>query len=361
MTKLPTSSASCIRCVLRFEDDPDLSLDENGYCRWCREWDSRANERRVTQLDRPWLIYQIKRDGQGREYDAVIGLSGGVDSSLALHYAVVDQGLRVFAYNVDNGYNTPEADENIMRIVEELDVPFHSSVLDRKKFDELYRAYIKSGLKNLEVTTDHFINAVGYEMARKHNVKCILSGANLATESVLPPHYGYQARDVTQIRSIHRLGTGKPLVGLPTLSLGQYLWYRNIKHIKVVPLLDCYDYNRTEAILLLMHTYGYKEYGQKHGENRLTKWFQEVYLPQKFGLDKRRPHLSSLILSEQMTKHEAEKTLQKPLDNTPCPIPDAPDWPSIPPHDWSDYPNEAAAWDRWGRFFKVAKKLGWKA
>lgn len=340
------------------EGDPDITFDEKGICSYCHAWIASTNDRRIAVSDKPWMVHQIKKAGQGREYDAVIGLSGGVDSSMALHYAI-EQGLRVYAFSVDNGFNDPKADENIMRLVETLKVPFYRYVIDTEKFKELYRAYLKSGLKNLEVTTDHILMAVSYDMAARHKVKYIVSGANVATESIMPRSYGYEARDLKQIQFVYRFFTGKKLKGLPTISIGKYLWYRNVKKIKVVPILDHYEYNRAQSIKLLGDVYGYQSYGDKHGENRLTRWFQNCYLPQKFGLDKRFPHYSSLINSGQMTRDEALRALAQPLEYEDVDL--GVDWRISQPYNYTDYPNNEAAWERWYAFFKFLRRFGWKS
>ena len=250
----------------------------------------------------PELIEEIKRNGG--KYDVLIGMSGGVDSSFAL-YNAVKLGLKVLAFSVDNGWNDPRADENIMRLVEGMGVPFYRYVLDIPKFRDLQSAFIKAGLINLEIPTDHMLVATTYEMASEYGIKTVLSGGNVATESIMPQSWGYNARDLVHIKDVYKKMTGKRLKGLPLCSLLKFNYYKWVKGIKIFYILDYLDYNRAEAINILEEKFGYKNYGEKHCENYFTWWFQNYYLFTKFGIDKRKAHLSSLIVSGQMTRQEA--------------------------------------------------------
>jgi hypothetical protein len=271
------------------------------------------------------------------KYDVLLGLSGGVDSSYCLHL-LVKAGLRVLTYSIDNGWNDPKADENMMRLVEGLKVPFYRYTIDQKTFVELQGVYMRAGLKNLEVPTDHILMASAYEIAKKYDIKTIISGGNWATESIMPMSWGYQPRDLKQIKSIYRKFTGRKLKGLPVCGLLKYNYYKWIKRIKTVNLLDYYDYNRQTAISVLEKEYGFQPYGEKHCENIFTWWFMNYYLFEKWGIDKRKAHLSSLILSSQMTRDEAMFQLEA-----------NPVYPEIgleervmkyPKKDYTDYPND---------------------
>jgi len=247
------------------------------------------------------------------KYSCLIGLSGGADSSYVLHKAV-ELGLKPLCFSVDNGWNDPKADENIMRLVETLKVPFYRYTIDLKKFRDLQSAFIKAGLKNIEIPTDHILMATTYEMAAKNGIKYVLSGGNVATESIMPASWGYNARDLVHIRDVYRKMKGKKLTGLPVCSLLKWNYYKWIKGIKILYPLDVWGYNRQDAIWILEEKYGWKNYHEKHCENTFTWWFQNYYLFEKFGIDKRKAHLSSLINSGQMTREEALEELQK------CPV-----------------------------------------
>lgn len=280
------------------------------------------------------------------KYDCLIGLSGGVDSSYTLHKAV-EIGLRPLCFSIDTGYNKPEADENIMRLVEGLKVPFFRYTINLDNFKAMQAAFLRAGVKNVEIPTDHVLMAASYSMASKYGIKTILSGGNVATESIMPASWGYNARDFTHIKSIYH-GTYK---GLPTCSVWKWNWYRWVKKIKIVYLLDYLTYNREIAEQILIDTYGFKSTGEKHEENDFTWWFQNFYLFEKWGIDKRKAHYSSMIMSGQMSREEALRKLEK-----------APTYPQLgiearvlkyPKHEHEDY-----KMDKWyGRIAWLVKKL----
>jgi N-acetyl sugar amidotransferase len=283
----------------------EITFDENGVCNFCHQAQKSIAE--VKSL--PFPYFDIVRSGE--KYDCLIGLSGGVDSSMVLHHAVVNLQLKPLCFSVDNGWNDPKADENIMRMVETLKVPFYRFTIDLDKFKDLQSAFIQSGVPNLEIPTDHILMATTYELASKYGIKYVLSGGNVATESIMPPSWGYNARDLTHIKAIYRKFIGKRLKGLPTCGLLKWNYYRWIKGIKIIYPLDAIKYDREEAIQTLEKEYGYKSYGEKHCESVFTQWFQNFYLYEKFGFDKRKAHLSSMINSNQMTRAEALSELEK--------------------------------------------------
>lgn len=300
------------------------------------------------------LIFDIKTIGRGKKYDCLIGLSGGVDSSLVLHKAI-ELGLRPLCFSIDNGWNDPKADENIMRLVEGLKVPFFRYTINRERFLELQGAFMQAGVKNLEIPTDHILMASTYEMAAKYGIKYVLSGGNVATESIMPASWGYNARDLVHIKAIYRKFVGKKLIELPVCSLLRWNWYKWIKGIKIVYLLDYYDYNRAGAIKLLSEKYGYKDYGEKHGESVFTRWFQNFYLYEKWGIDKRKAHLSSMIVSGQVTREEALAE-----------IAERPVYPELgieqkvlkyPKHEYTDFPNDEALFSFISKVIRTCKRI----
>ena len=288
----------------------EITFDDKGVCSFCKIAQRELLGIEAEKGNLSKMIERVKKDGEGRDYDCLIGLSGGVDSSLALHYAV-EQGLRPLCFSIDNGWNTPGSDENIMRLVEGMKVPFYRYTIDVKTFRELQSAFIKAGQKNIEIPTDHILGASTFEMANKYGIKWVISGGNVATESIMPFSWGYHARDLKHIKAIYTWATRKKLKGLPVCSILDFNYYKWVKKIKTFYLLDYYTYNRAEAIKLLGEKYGYKEYGDKHCESYFTWWFQNYYLFTKFGIDKRKAHYSSLINSKQMTRDEALELLGK--------------------------------------------------
>ena len=296
----------CRACVMD-GSDPDIILDENGICNHCLNAQRALIECEKEKPKLNPLIKLIKRNSKNLEYDCLIGLSGGVDSSMVLHRAV-ELGLRPLCFTMDNGYNDSRADANILQMVEKLGVPLYRYILDLSKFRELQKAYLKAGMINVEAIYDHLLMGATYEMASKHGIKWVLSGGNVATESIMPASWSYTARDLVNIKDIYFKMTGNKLKGgksFPLVNLWKFNWYKWVKGIKNVYLLDYLDYNRQKSVELLKKEYNYNEYGEKHCENTFTWWFQNFYLFQKFGIDKRKAHYSSLINSGQMTRNEA--------------------------------------------------------
>lgn len=277
----------------------EIAFDDDGVCNFCH-----MAQTELAHLPTP--MPEIK----GKKYDVLVGLSGGVDSSYTLHKAV-EMGLRPLCFSVDNGWNDPRADENIMRLVEILKVPFIRYTIDLKEFRDLQSAFMLAGQKNLEIPTDHVLLATTYEMADKYGIKWILSGGNVTTESIMPASWGYNARDLVHIKDVYKKMTGKRLKKLPTCGLLKWNWYKWVKGIKMFYLLDHVGYNRNDAIKILEDTYGWINYHEKHCESQFTWWFQNYYLFEKFGIDKRKAHLSSMINSGQMTRDHALEIISR--------------------------------------------------
>ena len=291
----------------------ELALNGGGVCNFCEIAQKELALAEKEKPNLPYLINNIKKNGEGKQYDILIGLSGGVDSSTALVKAV-ELGLRPLAFTVDNGWNDSRADENIMRLVETLKIPFYRYTINLERFADLQNAFLKAGLINAEIPTDHILMATSLEMADKYGIKWILSGGNVATESVMPPSWSYNARDLTHIKDVYRKMTGKKLKDLPLCGIWKWNYYKWVRGIKTFYLLDYLDYNRTESIKMLEENFGYKSYGDKHEESHFTKWFQNFYLFTKFGIDKRKAHYSSMINSGQMTRSEAmQLLLERPV------------------------------------------------
>lgn len=294
------TSGLCTKCVMDVSAK-EITFDEQGVCNFCHQAEAALNATNVAVWNHD-VIAEVK--DPDNEYDCIMGLSGGVDSSYTL-YKAVQKGLRPLCFSIDTGYNKPDADENIMRLVEGLRVPFFRYTIDLPRFKELQAAFMRAGVRNIEIPTDHVLMAASYEMAAEYGVKTILSGGNVATESIMPPSWGHNARDLTHIKAIYKQFTGKRLQGLPTCSLLKWNIYKWWYEIKTIYLLDTIEYNRLEAEQELIEKFGFKSTGEKHEENYFTWWFQNFYLFEKFGIDKRKAHYSSLINSDQMTREEA--------------------------------------------------------
>ena len=304
------SQFTCKNCIMD-GTAKEITFDRDGVCNFCHQAKKSLREIEAEKHKLPQIVEQIKKDGG--KYDVLIGLSGGVDSSTALHH-LVKLGLRPLCFSIDNGYNSPGADENIMRLVEGMKVPFYRYTIDLAKFKDLQGAFLEAGLINVEIPTDHILMASSLEMASKYGIKWIISGGNVATESIMPASWSYSARDLVHIKDVYKKMTGKSLTGLPVCGLLKWNWYKWVKGIKTLYLLDYLDYNREESIKLLEKEYGYKSYGEKHCESVFTQWFQNWYLFEKFNIDKRKAHLSSLINSGQMKRWDAVmETMKSPV------------------------------------------------
>jgi len=293
----------CSKCLMD-TTDPDITFDSRGVCNHCRQYDADEEQRQSEIKKLPIILSKLKKDG------CLLGLSGGVDSAMCLHY-LVQNGIKPLCFSLDNKWNTPQSEENIKNLVKKTGVNFFDYKIDNSRFLGLQVAFLMGGIKNVEAVTDHLLFAATYELAAMYGIKYVVSGGNLATENTMPAAWGEDPRDLHWIKSVYKKVMGEKLTGLPMISLFKEQYYRLIKRIKFVRLLDYYDYNRAEAIELLKREYDFKEYGEKHCENVFTWWFQNYYLFEKWGIDKRKAHLSSLIHSGQITREEAMIDLGK--------------------------------------------------
>jgi N-acetyl sugar amidotransferase len=289
--------------------DPDITFNDDGICSHCQYFDSFVTkvwprgEAASKKLDE--MVCFLKKEGEGKDYDCIIGLSGGVDSSY-LALKIKEMGLRPLAVHVDGGWNSELASQNIEAIVKELDIDLYTHVVDWSEMKDLQLAFLKSQVANQDVPQDHAFFAALYAFATKHGIRYVLSGSNFATESKLPAICGYNAMDLLQLKSIHKKFGQRKLKTYPTVPFWKYyFYYPVIKKMRVIKPLNYMDYNKDKAIEELQEKLSWKYYGGKHHESRFTKYFQSYYLTKKFGFDKRRSHLSSLIMSEQMTRDDA--------------------------------------------------------
>jgi len=261
------------------------------------------------QLHLDELISAIKADGKGKEYDCIVGVSGGVDSSYVL-YLAVKHGLRPLAVHLDNGWNSEEASQNIANMVDRFGVDLHTHVIDWEENRDLQLSFFKANVVDIELLMDNAMLALNYRQAAKYGIRYILFGYNMATEGMsIPPGWNHYKRDVYNIRQIHKRFGSHPIKTHPLFSTVDYLWYTFIYKVKGVSFLDYFPYNKSEALEVLEKEFGYKPYPYKHYESVFTRFYQSYILPHKFGYDKRRVHLSTLVISGQMTREEAMKLL----------------------------------------------------
>jgi len=304
----------CSRTVMD-TTDPDITFDDEGVSNhWLdfirsRQRESLNPERAKEELAR--VVSEVKSAGRRKAYDCVLGLSGGVDSSYLAHLAV-ELGLRPLIVHFDNGWNSELAVSNIESLVKGLKLDLHTFVMDWPEFRDLQRSYFKASVVDLEVPTDHMILGALYKIALQHGLKFLLSGTNVATESILPSRWYYPKFDLKNLRDIHRHFGTLPLRKLPALGFWQMTYYNQVRRINSVSLLDLVDYNKAAAKALLKERYGWRDYGGKHYESVFTRFYQGYILPTKFNIDKRKAHLSSLICSGQISRSEALSELAQP-------------------------------------------------
>lgn len=307
----------CTFCVMD-TTDPCIQFNESGQCNHCLNALHQKNsimipgEKGKQILSK--LVSDLKAKSKNQQYDAVIGLSGGVDSSYLLYYAVKVLGLRLLAVHVDAGWNSELAVKNIQLLVEKLGIDLHTEVIDWNSVKRLQRAFFKAHLPNQDIPQDHAFFAALYQVARDNNIHYTLHGSNFATESILPVSWGYDAMDWPHIKSVfskHGEGSLKlyPRIGFIRYQVLDPMLYG----FHVIKPLNFIHYSKAEAIETLSRDFGWRYYGVKHGESRFTRYFQNHYLSVKFQYDKRKAHLSSMIVSGQISREKALTELSQPF------------------------------------------------
>lgn len=307
----------CTHCVMDTSDSK-ITFDAHGVCDHCTTfyekvlpgWHTDARGRQ--QLDK--LAADIRKAGEGKDFDCIIGMSGGIDSSYLTYIAKEELGLRPLVFHVDAGWNSQEAVNNIERLVDKLGLDLYTEVIDWEEMRDLQLAFFKSGVPHIDTPQDHAFFATMYKFAEQHKIKYILTGANLSTECIRNPiEWMYYQSDSIQLKDIHRQFGSKPLVNFPTTSILRHkIYLPYVKRIGVVRPLNYVPYIKEEAVRLLVDKFGWQPYPQKHFESRFTRFYEGYWLPKKFGYDTRRVQYASLIVTKQMTRDEALKKLEQP-------------------------------------------------
>ena len=316
----------CTRCVMDTTDSK-ITFDENGVCDHCRNFDKniapfwKPSENRFDELEE--LTKKIRKAGRNSEYDCILGLSGGADSSYLAYIAKEVMHLRPLAYVVDTGWNLNVAVENIEKIVKGLNLDMYTDVINWKEMAVLQLSFFKSGISSQDFPQDHAIFASLYNYAAKHNIKYVLTGSNSATEFIRPPVEWIYMNDLTMAKDIHSKFGQRELKTYPMCGMLTYkVFYRYFKGMHRAYPLDYVVYNKSEAEDLLHEKYGWTKYENKHYENVFTRFFEGYYLPHKFGFDTRKNVLSNQILAGTMTRDEALKILEQPPYDTDLMIQD---------------------------------------
>ena len=368
----------CNRCVMD-TTDPNIVFDEKGYCNHCtRALKSIKSDYPVSLPSSEKkkalnaLVDKIKKDGKNKEYDCVIGISGGVDSTYVA-YLVKELGLRPIAIHLDNGWNSELSVINIQNICNFLGVDLYTHVIDWEEFRKLQLAFLYSSTPDSEIPTDHAIVSILFDVARKYNIKTILIGTNASTESIMPKAWSQGYFDWKYIKSVNKMFGGQKLKTLPHRSLFKMFWDVRVLKVNYCSILNYIEYNKAEAKKLISEKLGWRDYGYKHYESNYTKIYQSYILFKKFGFDKRKAHFSSLIITGQMKRDEAIKELKKlPYDADKIQedikyltnkfnitVDEFERIMSLPPKTINDYPNNQSSflYKGYNNIKKIVKKL----
>jgi N-acetyl sugar amidotransferase len=297
----------CSRCLMDTTAE-EILFDSNGVCNFCKDFLSRLtnNNNKDSRFSFDSFISGVKRAGSGKRYDCIIGVSGGVDSSWVLVKAV-EAGLRPLAVHMDNGWNSELAQNNIHNLITSLNVDLYTYVIDWSEYRGLMQAFFDADVVDVELLYDNAMTEINYRLASQYNVQYILSGQNLATEGIaMPRSWNWFKYDGLNIRAIASKHGAPEICTFPLFSISKYLWYRLFRRIQWTAPLDMLEYNKNNCLNCLEVQYGYKRYPYKHYESIFTRFYQGFILPKKFGIDKRKMHLSTLIMTNQLTRKEAD-------------------------------------------------------
>lgn len=310
----------CTHCVMD-TTDTDIQFDEHGVCQRCREYEERIlpdwQHGKGHEKELQELISMIKKSGEGKEYDCILGLSGGLDSTYMLHLAVKEWGLRPFVFHIDCGWNLPVAEENIRKVCNGLGVELHIEKMDWNELREMQLAWFRTGMEMLDAPQDHAFIALIDRFSRELGVKYIMNGYNICTEIVADPvswtSDGGPTGDGTYMKDVIKKYCRIPIKNYTfTSGFKHKFWIPYVLGVKTLKPLNLVEFTKKEMVDTLVKEYGYESYGQKHFEDLLTKFLEGYWMPMRFGHDIRRAQLSSLVVTGQMTREEALKILEQP-------------------------------------------------
>jgi N-acetyl sugar amidotransferase len=307
----------CTNCVMDTTDSM-ICFDAKGVCDHCNtfykkilpNWHTDSSGRQELEQ----IASRIKREGEGKDFDCIIGMSGGIDSSYLTYIAKKELCLRPLVFHVDAGWNSQEAVNNIEKLVDKLGLDLYTEVIDWEEMRDLQLAFFKSGVPHIDTPQDHAFFAMMYKFAFQYDVKYILTGANYSTECIRNPiEWMYYQSDSIQLRDIHKQFGSRPLATFPITSILKHkIYLPYIKGIRVIKPLNYLPYVKQDAIRLLSDQFGWQSYPQKHFESRFTKFYEGYWLPKRFGYDTRRVQYSSLIVTKQMNRADALEKLKSP-------------------------------------------------
>jgi N-acetyl sugar amidotransferase len=308
------SSRVCTRCVMS-DTDPDITFDAEGRCNHCTDYLERiANftyRPGTSERELDPIVERVKAAGRGKEYDCVVGMSGGIDSSYAA-YVAKSLGLRPLGVHMDNGWDSDTAAKNIKNVARTLGIDYQSVVLDWEEFRDLQLSFLRASVPEIETPTDAAIPAALHRVAAEHGIRFIFAGGNYVTEGILPRTWHYDAKDVRFLRGVHRKFGSRKLATFPTFGWVKETYYKFVKGIRIVYVLNYVPYSKQEAMRKLQDDLGWEYYGGKHYESTITGFVQSYLLPVKFQIDYRRATLSSQICAGEVTREEALEILKDP-------------------------------------------------
>lgn len=371
----------CKNCVMD-TSDPSIEFDEKGQCSHCNSFYRKTLPAWQNLLSNKEALYKLKEDIKFRShpksnYDCLIGLSGGIDSSYLLHLAVNELNLNPLVFHVDAGWNSNIATSNIEKLINNLNVDLYTEVINWREMRDLQISFLKSGVPHVDSPQDYSFFSTMYNYANKYNIKSILTGANYSTECIRNPmDWMYFQSDNKQLRSIHKK-FGK--VKLKTFPKTHILWHKlylpYLKQIKTIKPLNYFEYNKEKAKELLINKYGWTSYPQKHFESRFTCFYEGYWLYNRFGFDVRRVQLSSLILTNQISRKAALVILLKPpltenminlekeyiSNKLRIKISELEEYFNLPLYSYKDYDNDAWLYKLGSKVFKfLGKEIGGK-
>ncbi|MDU1414751.1 MAG: N-acetyl sugar amidotransferase [Clostridium sp.] len=306
----------CKRCIMDTSDH-NIKFDEKGYCNHCNDalkskeysfFEGEVGEKKFKEM-----ISKLKEAGKGKKYDCVVGISGGIDSSY-LAYLLSKENVRMLGVHIDAGWNTDISSENIKTLCEKCNIDLKVITIDKKEMMDLQRAYFLSEVVNQDIPQDHAFFAMLYKFTTQNNIDYFISGHNWVSESITPISWGYDSQDSINLKDIHKKYGRVPLKTFPIMSFFDVNFkYPYLNKLNIERPLNYVKYDPAEAFEILNKEVGFKYYGAKHCESVFTRLYQCLIQPEKFGFEKRRAHLSSMVVSGLISREEALKEMEQPV------------------------------------------------
>lgn len=308
----------CTHCIMD-TSDPNIRFDAEGVCEYCTNYRTmilpnwHTDERGARELAE--ISAKVREEGKGKDFDCIIGLSGGLDSSYATLVAVEKMGLRPLLFHVDAGWNTDQAVGNIEKLVDGLGLELFTEVVNWREMQDLQKSFLRARVPDQDFPQDAAFFSALYQFARKHRIKYVLTGSNFSTECCREPEEwgAYPGIDTLLVRDIHKKFGERELKTFPLVDIVTYkILYQRVLGMKIIKPLNFVPYIKKDAEAELSRRFGWQPFQHKHHESRFTRFYEDYWMPRKFGYEKRRAHFSSLILTGQMTRDAAIDRISRP-------------------------------------------------